>query len=342
MNLPILHPLREDESTYIAFTKGLLDLDKAISNDTEYYFSKMVALNLPVWKEDNTGKEKFIIDLSSVGGPSSLNSNPNVSIPMTIRCYMENIIRQDITEAGANSPVEEVVELAFYKMLNKMGLSKERILESITFINEIVTSNFISTESNNGWGEIICQIPNRCRELQLVTREVPNVKNEINTDDEDVEVAGQPNPLYDNGNKQYMMTDFKSVIDFDNCRFIDDGEPKEFKFNTLLLFYRDKSGVDKLHGINFIYPFENKATYWDQITFTQKTNTTRNIGYQFLFNLKTCNNNASKQEIFVHNEHAMWWDGFGATMSSLNSFLETKMREEKTERALIDDITYNI
>lgn len=325
MNLPELHQLRNDESTYIAFTKGLLDLDKAISNDTEYYFSKVVALNLPYWT--NPG---FFIDLSSVGIEST---NPNICIPKAIQYYMENIIRQNITEESAENPVEEVVELAFYKLLNKMGLTAAQIQECITFTNEVVTSNFISTESNNGWGEVICQIPNRCRKLNLAMRQVPYVKSIVATQDTDT-------ALYDNGNKQFLFDGFKSVIDFNNNTF-DDQILGEFKFNTLLLFYRDSAGVDKLHGINFIYPYENKVTYWDQITFTQKTNVTRNIGYQFLFNLKTCNNEASLVQIYNQNEHAMWWNGFEKTLSGLNSFLEDKMRQNNLERKPIDDITYN-
>lgn len=321
MNLPELGQLRNDESTYIAFTKGLLDLDYAISNKTPYYFSKVVALNLPVWKNPD-----FFIDLDSVG---EVSTNPNIVIPKTIQYYMENIIRQVIIEEGNDGLIEEIVELAFYKMLNKMGLSRDQINETITFTNDIVTSNFINTESNNGWGEIICQIPNRCRTFNLVNRTVENVKSIVATDDDDT-------ALYDNGYNQILFDDdFKSVIDFNNSTF-DDVTEASFDFNCLLLFYRDQSGIHKLHGINFIYPFENKVTYWDQQTFTQKTNVTRNIGYQFIFNLKTCNNEASLVEIYNQNEHAMWWNGFEKTLSGLNSFLENKMRENGYERGGID------
>lgn len=325
MNLPELQQLRNDESTYITFTKAALDLDRSISNSTPYYFSKIVALQLPYWQ--NPG---FFLDLTEVGVKST---NPNLCIPKAIQYYMENIIRQNITEETFENPVEEVVELAFYKLLNKMGLSKQQILDCITFTNEVITSNFISTESNNGWGEIICQIPNRCRKLKPVLRKIAGVKEIIATMDEDV-------AMYDNGNKQFLMENFMDVLDFNNS-VLDDVEKSDFKFNTLLLYYKDDKGVEKLHGINFIYPYENKVTYWDQITFTQKTNVTRNIGYQFIFNMKTCNNEASLVEIYNQNEHAMWWNGFEKTLEGLNSFLEIKMRENNDERKGIEDIKYD-
>lgn len=330
MNLPELQQLRNNESTYISFSKGLLDLDKAISNDTEFYFSKVVAIQLPNWE-----KTSFFIDLSSVGIESE---NPNLCFPKAIQYYMENIIRQNITTENSETPVEEVVELAFWKLMRKMT---QDVLEQdenkpekyVKFVNDIVMSNFISTESNNGWGEIICQIPNRCRNLVVKTKTVQNVKDIVVTADEDT-------ALYDNGNKEFTFEEIdKQVIDFNNCEF-EEVEQSEFSFNALLLFYRDSTGVDKLHGINFIYPFENKVTYWDQITLTQKTNVTRNKGYQFIFNMKTCNNEASLTQIYNQNEHAMWWNGFEKTLSSLNSFLEVKMRESNTERDPVPDIDY--
>ena len=42
MNLPEIAQLQETQSTYITFTKSLLDLDKSIANGTVCYFSKMV------------------------------------------------------------------------------------------------------------------------------------------------------------------------------------------------------------------------------------------------------------------------------------------------------------
>ena len=38
MNLPEFNKLQENQSTYITFSKALLDYDYAINNSKEYYF----------------------------------------------------------------------------------------------------------------------------------------------------------------------------------------------------------------------------------------------------------------------------------------------------------------
>jgi hypothetical protein len=309
MNLPIIEQLRNDQSTYISFTKALLDFDKAINSNKVCYFTKMVALNLPVWQNPN-----FFIDLSSVGENSD---NPNIVIPKGIQYYMENIIRQNnISYDG--SIVEEIVEIAFWKLLNKMGLTPTVYKSSVTFINQIVTSNFVVTENNNGWGELVCQIPNKCKLLIPTWRTIENIDDIVQGVDLDI-------CLFDNGDKQFLFTDLKNVIDFQNCSF-NEIIQQDINFNTLLLFYTDETGIEKLHGINFIYPFENKVTYWDQETFVQKTNLARTIGYQFIFNMKTCNNQATQSAIQSLDDHTHW-NTFSETLSKLNSFLEIKMRE---------------
>jgi len=309
MNLPELDQLRNDQSTYISFSKALFDFDKAISTNKICYFTKMVALNLPFWQNP-----EFFIDLTSVGENST---NPNIVVPKTIQYYLENILRQPSIGINGN-PIEEITEIAFWKMLSKMGVNYK---STVTFINEIVTSNFITTENNNGWGELVCQIPNKCKLLIPAWKTIGNIDNIIQSIDEDV-------CLFDNGDKQFDFTGLKDVIDFENCVFNDVLE-QDFNFNTLLLFYTDETGIQKLHGINFIYPFENKVTYWDQEVFTQKTNLSRTIGYQFIFNMKTCNNQATQIAINTINDHTHW-NTFSETLSKLNSFLEIKMREEQT------------
>lgn len=309
MNLPELNTLRDDQSTYITFTKTLLDFDYANANGQSCYFTKMVALNLPDWKNP-----EFFIELGSVGVDET---NPNVAFPKAIQYYMENIIRQDISVNDEN--VEEITELAFWKMLGKMGLTTEQQRACVTFSNTIATSNFIKTENNNGWGEIVGQIPNKCKLLTPVWREVANVKDTVQCDDEDT-------ALYDNGLKQFLFdADSKNVLDFENFAF-DEVTEQEFNFNVLLLYYKDSSGIEKLHGINFIYPWENKVTYWDIERFIQKTNKARTIGYQFKFNQKTCNNEASQIQIYELQENSHW-NVFSETLSKLNSFLEVKINE---------------
>jgi hypothetical protein len=313
MNLPVLGQLRSDESTYISFSKGLLDLDKSINYNTKYYLSKMVAIKLPFWQNPD-----FFIDLNSVG---EVSTNPNIVIPKAIQFYMENIIRQSI---GINDvEVDEVVELAFWKLMSKMGLNESARKSMFTFTNAVSTSNFITTENNNGWAEIVAQIPNKCKLLVPAWKTLDNIKDIVQGNTIDT-------CLYDNGLNQFLFSsDQKQIIDFDNCTF-NEVDEQEFEFNVLLLYYIDSVGKHKLHGINFIYPFQNKVTYWDLETFIQKTNAARTIGYQFLFNMKSCNNEASLTVVYDANQ-APFWNNFSQTLSGLNSFLETKMREASSD-----------
>lgn len=308
MNLPELSQLNETQSTYITFSKSLLDLDKAVAAGTPCYFSKMVALNIPLWQNP-----EFYIDLTSVGVNSQ---NPNLILPKAIQYYMENIIRQSI---GINDvEIPQITELAFWKTMKKLGLIEADRKSMVTFVNTIMTSNFITTESNNGWVEIVCQIPNKCKSLTTAWKVVPNLKDTIQADDTDT-------ALYDNGLKQFLLTsDTKQILDFDNLVY-SDVDVKDFNFNALLLYYKDSDGVDKLHGINFIYAFENLVSYWKLPVFTQKTNTISTIGYQFKFNQKSCTNNATQILIYELQENSHY-DTFLTTLSKLNSFLEIQMR----------------
>lgn len=299
MNLPVINPLNTEQSTYITFSKALLDFDSAVANGTKYVFSKMVALNLPVWKNPDFYTER----LNEVGITST---DPNTVLPKLIQYYTENIMRQNVD-------VPEITELAFWKTLNLCNLSAEQIRSSIVFCNKINTVDFIQVENNNGWGNIICQIPNNCANFLLSQRKT-NIPDVVQSEDTDT-------CLFDNGNKQFLFDDeFKQVIDFENSKY-DKQLKSKFEFNLLLLFYQDKDGVDKLHGVNFIYPFENLVTEWPLQTLEQKTNSMQTLGYQFVFNVKTCNNEASK--IIVYEENlGQYYELFFDTFTRLDSFLE--------------------
>lgn len=310
MILPIFNELRNDESTYITLSRAYVDMDEAIANGTEFYYSKVVALNLPTWQK---GQGMFTERLKEViTEPQATATSPNLIIPKLLQYYTENVIRQSEIQT------KEVAELALWKTLRLLGIQNPQ--QTVVFVNDVINSNFVRTEANNGWNEVICQIPNLCRKITKVELRETNVNSVIQTNDED-------SALYDNGNKQFLFNDDdRKVLDFSKFIF-DDQEKSSFTFNTLLIFYRDKDGIDKLHGINFIYPFENKVTYWEQNNLIQKTNTINSVGYQFIFNMKSCNNEATKSSVYQRNEQLMWWNGFEKTMSSLNGFLEDKLRE---------------
>lgn len=296
MNLPIFNQLFNDQSTYITFSRALLDLDRAKNMGTEYYYSRMVALNLPEYKEPD-----FFIDLNEVGISSD---NPNITLPKLFQYYMENIIRQDV----ANN---HIVELAFWKALNKCGLSYAEIFDTITFVNKVYTQNFILVENNNGWAEVIGSIPNKSQELNLsfVTTDIPSV---IACDDMDL-------CMFDNGEKEFLF-DNKQVIDFNNISYTDIDD-QELKFNCLLFFYKDSDGVDKLHGINFINPFDNQLTHYVLPEYIQKSNDARSVGYNFKLNLKTVNNELTQLNVYEHNADMLHWNTYFETLTSLNSLL---------------------
>ena len=75
------------------------------------------------------------------------------------------------------------------------------------------------------------------------------------------------------------------------------------------------------HGYN---PF-HRLPYFDLPTYTQKTNDSRSVGYQFKMNMKTVNNEASK--IIVEEELDGFWATNFETLSKLNSFLELQMQK---------------
>lgn len=273
-------------------------MDFAISNDTPFYYSKVVALNLPIYQNPD-----FFVDYTILNGV--LSPNPNIVIPKTLQYYMENIIRQ------ANPITPHITELAFFKFLNFCGLSFEDALNCVTYFNSVAISSFNYVENNNGWCEVLAQIPNLAGKLTLATKtlDLPNIIGADQTDG---------HGLFDNGNSEFIFTNAKNIIDFENSTI--ENVDNSFDFNTLLIFYRDKDNVDKLHGINFINNFDNKVTYFDLPTYTQATNDARSIGYQFKFNMKTVNNEASLILIEEQNSAGMW-GLFSETLTSLNSFL---------------------
>lgn len=306
MNLPIFNPLLTDSSTYITFSKGILDFDYAVTNNKPYYFSKMVAMNLPIYENPS-----FYIDLSSI---NIVEKSPNTVIPKGLSNYMENIIN-NYSEKLPH--YDNITELAFYKFLNKCGLSYNTIFNSITYINKIMTSNFVKTENNNGWGEIVCVVPNNARKTIINKKRLDNFPSII--------VTNTPNnsddALYDNGDKQYLFSDeSKNVIDFSNITYDNSTTNDSFDFNIILVYYTDHTGIDKLHGINFINPFVNKITHFELPVYSKKYNDSRSIGYQFKLNIKTVNNEASR--ILVEEYNDGFWTTHFDTLSRLNTFLD--------------------
>lgn len=313
MKLPIFNELLNNQSTYITFSKSLLDYDIANNENSEYYFSRMVALNLPNYKNPD-----FFLDLSSLG---ETNQNPNYVIPKGLQYYMENIIRQ-------KTDTQNIVELAFYKFLNKCGLNYYDIRESIVFSNKINTENFTYVENNNGWGQIVMSIPNDSKYL-IKTFKTTNIEDIILAD----LVNNNTDGLFDDNlpQKGFDFSDpsSKMVLDFDNFTY-NDNTDYQFDFNCILVFYKDKYGIEKLHGINFINNFQNKITEWLLPRYTQKTNDARSIGYIFKMNVKTVNNEASLIQIENHQMGAEHWNTYFGVFTNFNTYLESHKQTQES------------
>lgn len=309
MNLPVLNPLVLNQSNYIQNTKALLDFDIAVANGTPYYFSSMIALNLPNYL--NGG---WFYNLNSIG---ITETNPNTVFPKVCERYMENILRQDNLN-------ENIAELAFWKLLNKGGLSYSQIRNCVVFKNEIHTANFqfVEGSGNNGWSEVVGIIPNDCKEIENIPYKNTTINDIITTDDLDASTS-----LYDNGFNEFLFNvvpQNKQVIDFNNITFKPQGtEPSSFNFNCLLLFYKDRSGIDKLHGINFINPFDDNITFFELPRYKSVTNDARSVGYSFKHNLKTCLNDATRT-LIEQNTDGYWTQNL-ETLSLLSSYLKKDM-----------------
>lgn len=301
MNLPIFNELLPNQSNYINFSKSLSDLDFSIKNDKAYHLSKFVVLDLPNFVQDG-----LFINLEPL-----INSvNPNVLMPKALQYYTENIIRQSIE-------TNEITEIAFWKTLQRFGMSRDEIKNSVVFMNEIVHSSFYRYENNNGWSEVLCKIPNNCGDLNTVWKTVDSLPTTYAG-----EFLDDESFFDDNANKEFDFTLFNEKIDFENSTITQSSENKEFKFNLILLFYTDADGVEKLHGINFINPFVNQNTFFELPRFEQRTNDFKNIGYQFKFNLKTVNNGDSR--VLIENQNFQtdsFWAAFEQNLSGLNSLL---------------------
>lgn len=320
MHLPILHPLLNDQSTYVTFTPSHLDLDFAQNHKTPYYFSKMIAIELPQYTvggftfQDKLDEHATITEVFD-------KLNANTMFPKCIQYYMENIIRNYSPDFKESYKYR--TELAFYKLLNLGGMSSEQIKSSIKYVNKIVSSTFVETENNNGWSEVICVIPNSAKKQIIEFKKIEDVPNILQS----TEPNNSNDAKYDNGNKQFEFAeDFKSIINFDNYdNFnIDSNSKDSFSFNALLIFYRDKDNVDKLHGIYFPNPYENKVSVQELPIFTKKYNDARSVGFIFKFNLKTVHNTSNN--ILVQHQNDYYWSlNQLETFSKLQSFLENKV-----------------
>lgn len=313
-HLPKLGALKEKESTYITFSKALTDLDKAHANHQPYYFTKMVLLNLPDWQE---GQFYLSRELPLTNVDKSTD-NPNVAIPLYIQHYMENICRQQI-----DSP--HVTEIAFWQMMDKLGFrySQYDTPSKAPYVCDVIHSDFYKLESNVGWARIIGQIPAHISFKTIQEKQISLSQRRILTNDfEDVE---DNRGLYDTGLNEIVLNN-PMILDLDNIQDYNSygSSNEEAQFNVILMYYMDSDGVHKLHGINFINRYVNKVGYWELERLPLRTIESKqtSIGYQFLFNMKTCNNEATLTQVHSNNENLGWYHGFEQTFNYMHRLLD--------------------
>jgi len=354
MNLPTFTDLNTNpaRSTYYTFSKAFFDLDKAISNEKVWHFSKFVGLNLPLWalnsiffkfrKSTSNPAGNIVHYYESSGNPfpeldntpatSPNYVNPNMVLPRLLEYYVENIIRQTNVCPSSSTQGEQIAELAFWKLLHLIGMTDDNIDSAITYVADISTISFTEISNNHGWAEIMAGIPAKAPKTVITDvcwDTLSDINNTIAAD------TTNDHAIYDNSPFGFNMTatnqNYKRVLNFANVE-----ENKDFvtvsnmKVNTLLLFYTDESGKHKLHGVDFIYPFEDLGggTGWKQETISFNTNTLNNFGYSFRFNMKSCTNQGTKDEIYEINE-GTFYDVFCKCISDFDSFLEKQKQEGK-------------
>lgn len=349
MNLPIFDNLNTSpiRSTYYTFSKALKDLDRAVTEGKEWYFTKVVGLNLPIWASDRmffrfrktssnpAGDIQYyteqVPDAYFPECEAANNSfiNPNVVIPKLMTYYMENLIRQsNIGNNSQNNVAEYITELAFWKLLNMMGISTTQIYDTssiITYVGDVSTVSFTEIANNHGWAEILVGIPTNCP-LTIINTDcwdmlstVDNIINADNTDD---------CAIYDKDNNfGFDMTQMKRVLNFDEIESRKDfTTQQQFQFNALLLFYTDDTGINKLHGIDFIMPFEETLDGWRQESLKHVSNTVNNFGYSFRFNMKSCTNRNTQETVYELNENS-FYSVFDKAITSFDTFLEFQRQQ---------------
>lgn len=326
MNLPELADIYtlHKRSSYYTFSRANKDFDKATTNKTKYHFSKFVLLNLPDWN-DSSMYFKFRKSTSTIDPGDLLNYyenagdfpelesiyyvNPNMVIPRLIRYYMENIIREEqITDP-------RIAEIAFFKLLEYMNVSDP--LSVIKYIGDISTSFFNELSPNLGYMEIVCSLPNICPLFKDAAFETKTLSLGAAT-------AYNTHALYDSQNPFNFDLSSCKNIDFTKGVY-DDITKSTFDFNAILLYYIDEDNIKKLHGINFITPFQLSAGNYTLDKLSHQTNVAQTFGYNFIFNMKSNCNNATREEIFMMND-GTFWRIFDDTLGKLNSFLEKEIR----------------
>ena len=264
-------------------------------------------------------------ELSSGSFPEleSLNDayiNPNKVIPRLFQYYTENIIRQSqFSETDSHITNQYISEVALYKTLSLMGIN---VFDCMIYVSDIGTCSFVEMTNNNGWVEILCQIPPQPSLPIINSKIITDIESEVIADD------NNDDAIYDddgNGFSFIFHQSDKHIINFSDIQY-DLETKRELSFNCILLFYKDVDDVEKLYGIDFIHPYTLTQQGYDLSRSTFLTNEQNSFGYTFRFNIKSCTNKAT-QSLVIQEQDGSFYDVFGKALSDFDSFLKLKEQQ---------------
>ena len=350
MILPPYKDIQTDRGTYYTFNTSNTALTRRITTrneDSHFYMTHFIAVELPPWTGTNF---KFRLKTSNPpgdiehyhadsGGFPELDDvnedylNPNKVIPRLMTYYFENLCRTKapdnaVTDVGSYS---KLWVSFLWKLLRVMGIPEDMVvLKNNTvkiedtiyrYVGKFITQSFINFDPNNGWQEIIAEIPNDVGLLKssglfsmYEKRQSFNAKWV-----DDVKYLG--NCIFDKADFSFDIN--PCYIDFDKMKddMYDKSEEKEMSFNALLTFFQDHTRAYVPHGIYFPSAYrKNSIGVWELPKYTFTTNITNSFGYNFKFNTRI---NASKeiQTMIYSNQEGGFYNTFSETLTTMNDFL---------------------
>lgn len=373
MILPKFADIQIDRGTYYTFNIANTLLTKHLANtgvDNRFYMSHFVAIELPKW-EDSKFFYKYRRNTSSPAGdiehcyaPTGTfdelhtdYTNPNKVIPKLLSTYFENMCRTEIgtfvrslgdgDDDKKRFKIFTIYLLKFLELLFKTNAGKasvdthdnsiKKIEDTIyRYIGRFMTQSFIDLNPNNGWQEVIAEIPNNAGYLDL-----PTMKTKLITTYPNGEVTStipneyKDNSIYDTGDFKFNLTNpvYLNFSDYGEIYKYDKKNEyiKDMRFNVILTFFYDTySGCHIPHGIYFPSGWVETSLnsgIWELPSYKFTTNTTNSFGYTFKFNTRI-NASPANRTMILQNQENSFYNTFHTTLNNLNDFLVRKINQK--------------
>ena len=338
------------------------------ANSNRFYMSHFIAIELPRWKDGeffyiykrstSSPAGDIVHCYAPTGTFDELHTdytNPNKVIPRLLSTYFENMCRTEVgdflnkitSESDVNIRDKErfkiftILLLKFIETLfktadgkHKVDLDDTNIKESkdtiYRYIGRFMTQSFIDLSPNNGWQEVIAEIPNRAGYLK-----VSNMKANLLVSYNQGEMAStipdkyKDNSIYDTGDFKFNL-DHPIYLDLRADSLYDHDEMVDLRFNTILTFFYDEySDCFIPHGIYFPSGWVEQGLnsgIWELPSYKFTTNTSNSFGYTFKFNTRI-NATENGRTMVLHNQENTFYNTFHTTLSNLNNFLVRKINQ---------------